>query len=243
MGLFEASPNDTWLFVLAHPDDEIAVAGWMHTLVQVGARVCVAWAHHTPVRRDESEAAMRRIGVPESNLTFGPFADRHFVDSLGELEYWVAELVDRCAPHQVVSHAWEQGHLDHDSLAFAVSRVVPGSLEAPYYHHYAKWVQTIGQFADPEGAECYDLPPATAELKRGLVGLYPSQTLARNVKLWEWKERLSGSESELHQREWLRRRRAFDPLVPAYRGAESLRIQRTREWKRWVARVRLRLQG
>ena len=126
------------LFVLAHQDDEIAMAARMKYLIREGWTLSVAYLTNgiTPeVRDDEARAALACIGVDLSLVHFFGFPDGSLVDHLDEAFQRIEKIVD---VDTVYCLAWEGGHHDHDAshlvaMAFATRRDIP-CIEMPLYH-------------------------------------------------------------------------------------------------------------
>ena len=231
---FDDNPAHSWTFFFAHPDDELAVGAWMNHLVKIGCEVRASWAHCSAVRREESLAAMEIVGLLPVELAFGTLPDGQFDRNMIDLDSWVRDVVERFPADRYVSVAFEQGHLDHDSLNLMVNRWTgPAHLEFPMYWHYARTWQRIGEFADPSGEEKWALSPDQADMKRHMLACFESQTVARNVAAYELFARLTGQDSPLFLTERLRQVATRDYLQPVHREPIRSRILRSRRWARW----------
>ncbi|MEO6255742.1 MAG: PIG-L family deacetylase [Sphingomicrobium sp.] len=148
------------LFILAHPDDEVAFAPIIHRLV--GERRPVRLIYLTDgssggspsVRQAETVRALAWLGVAALNLRFAGhevgIADgqlhRNLDRALHALEQW-------CAASQsiacIYTLAWEGGHPDHDSAhvvaaAFAAGRGVASRVrQVPFYRASDRWPAPI----------------------------------------------------------------------------------------------------
>jgi LmbE family N-acetylglucosaminyl deacetylase len=151
------------LFVLAHQDDEIAMAARMKHLLREGWTLSVVYLTNgtTPeIRDDEARAALSCIGVELARVHFFGFPDGSLVDHLDEAFEMIERLWDgrwQMAdggsalrhPPSAIRHpssivdavyclAWEGGHHDHDAshliaVALATRRNLP-CIELPIYH-------------------------------------------------------------------------------------------------------------
>ena len=70
--------HSRYLFVFAHPDDEIYSCAFMHSLVEQGKEVQIIYVTngdyrgptYGPLREIETLAAMNLIGVPQEKVHF-----------------------------------------------------------------------------------------------------------------------------------------------------------------------------
>lgn len=218
------------LVVLAHPDDEIAIAGWVSR--QRGP-VAMAWMHSTPVREQESRRAVERIH-PSAELIFWQGTDGRILEETSDLQPKLEQLVAEFGPETVATLAYEQGHLDHDATHRMVRSVWAGPVvEFPMYHPYTRRIQTLNEFSDPSGQVLVPLSEAESQLKRDLYRLYPSQTLRRNILAYQLLRRLQFRPVELDRREVFRLAQPYDWTRP--NGPEWLvrEVSQSPQWARW----------
>jgi LmbE family N-acetylglucosaminyl deacetylase len=134
------------LFILAHQDDEIAMASRIAHCLRSGWKVTCAYLTNgegrrapSHVRDAESREVLKRLGVTSVHMLGSEegIPDGQLVDHLGRawslLEARITEAVD-----EVYCLAWEGGHQDHDAshlvaVAFAAKRGVD-AFELPLYH-------------------------------------------------------------------------------------------------------------
>jgi len=235
MRLFDPDPSLRWLFVLPHPDDELAICAWLRRLRVAGADVRLLWVHSTPVRERESRAVAEQLGFSPQQCAFGGFEDGKVVERSNELAERLSEAVQGFRPDRVVAPAFEQGHLDHDATNLAVNLAFAGPvLEVPLYHPYCRRMQTLNRFSDPTGQEVLELTPDERRLKVRLARSYPSQTIWRNVFWYEVWQRLRLRFDPLSASERMRLqvwRRFREPNLPPRLAA---RVVRTEAWARWM---------
>jgi hypothetical protein len=235
MKAFDPNPALRWLFCFIHPDDELAICGWMRYLVRQGAEVHVAWTHHTPVREQEARAAAHRMGIPNNHLTFLDGDDGNLVDQLDHLLPGVVSVVERTKPDRVVTAAFEQGHLDHDATNLLVNMAWQGPiLEVPLYYAYHHWYQRFNRFSNPQGQELWPLDEETVAFKKRLARTgYPSQSIWRILLWYEFGRVLRGDEP-LVDNERMRWQTAIDFLTPNHADPLRGRIMECETWRRWV---------
>ena len=238
MSAFEVGAGERVLFALCHPDDEMAVIAFMRRLRATGIPVRVTWSHSTPIRQEESTAVMERIGIDESALTFFGAPDKGITEGLQELRERMGAVVGSFKPTRVVTHAFEQGHLDHDATNLLVNLCFNGPVyEAPYYHTYMTKFPVINRFSDPLDEECIDLSREEQAFKRSLIEMYPSQTIARNVRAYEFFHALTMRKARMFERERLRLQTHKDFLTPNHPPALAGRVAQSEPWAAWVRAV------
>jgi len=183
------------LFVLAHQDDEVAAATRILLALREGHRVrCVfltdgAFRVPSSVRNDESQRALKRLGV--TDVIFGSFPDgnlpEHANEALAFLESSAGDAGEVC------TLAWEGGHQDHDAahviaLRFAQRRGVR-CLEVPLYNGHQsprslfRVMHPVGdgwtrrRISLREGLRVIALLPVYRSQRRTWLGLLPESLL------------------------------------------------------------------
>ncbi|MCX7799628.1 MAG: PIG-L family deacetylase [Fimbriimonadales bacterium] len=235
MRAFDEDPSLRWLFVFAHPDDELGVCAWIRRLTRAGATVHACWTHHTPVRKAEAVRAMAALGVEERNLAFLPGVDGRVAEQMPELWPRMRQVVDEARPDRVVTIAFEQGHLDHDATNLLVNRSFEGPvLEYPMYHPYTRRIQTLNRFATPDGEEVLELTQEECALKRRLARGYPSQNI-HAVLVWYHVYRwLTLRPLSLCRSERLRLQVHRDYRSPNLPPRLRREVERSATWRRWL---------
>ncbi len=205
----------------------------MHHLVKRGVEVSAMWAHATPIRREEALRVAQLLGIPDERCSFGAAVDGRFVEDLPALRATIAKELDRRQYDRVVTVAFEQGHLDHDTLNYCVNQCFGGPvLEFPMYWHYARILQRIGRFADSQGEQTWPLDEDAREFLDRLLECYPSQSVKRNVRVYQ---RLVRPENGLFTHERLRLQPNTEWRTPIHSGRIRDRIERSSKWRRWIA--------
>jgi len=225
--------------VLCHPDDELAIAVTIRRLVQTGGSVHLAWTHRTDVREGEARNAARLIGVNEAHLTFFEGRDGDLVDDIPALRPRMDDLMRDLTPDQVVTVAFEQGHIDHDATNLLVNLSFQGPVfEYPMYHTYLTRMPVLNRFADPAAQQVTELTPEEMRFKVQLARTYPSQTIWRNVVWYERASLLKGRRIRLAATERLRRQTHRDFLTPNLPDRLRDRVTLSPHWQRWIAAMR-----
>jgi N-acetylglucosamine malate deacetylase 1 len=117
-------PRKRYLFLFAHPDDEVLIAGTMKSLLSAGAFIHAAWISSGDYfggrhrREGELAAAMRILGVPEHRVSLLRLPSLGLLRRLPECCDRVAEIINSTGPDTIIVTAFEGGHPDHDAVNF-----------------------------------------------------------------------------------------------------------------------------
>jgi len=184
-------PHARYLFLFAHFDDDVFVAGTMNILLQQGAELHCAWLTSGDyfgqgnVREKELDRVMSILGLPESHVHRLGFPDLGLVKELGEALEEVTELMTQLRPDTVFATAYEGGHPDHDAVNFLASEgssragILPELYEFPLYNgagkpYHCHW--RINSFATDEPRPCFNrLDDAAIRCKHRIIRTYSSQ--------------------------------------------------------------------
>jgi LmbE family N-acetylglucosaminyl deacetylase len=210
------------LFLFAHPDDEIAVAAWMR---REGAFAW--WAHHTPVRRDESLRVAERLGIEA--VGFGDLPDGGMQEAILDLAAQVEAVLKATAPDEVVVPSFEHGHPDHDALHYTARLCWPGPLwEFPMYRPLAPG-QAIQRYVRGEDKRI-PLTLDEVRLKFDLTFAYPSQRIGRILRAHA--RFVPGAGTIRWER--YRVQESLDYRQPNASPRVARWLMRTGRWERWL---------
>ena len=187
------------LLVAAHPDDEsIGAGGQLHhskDRVHIlhatdGAPLNPAFARdagfgsreeYARARTVELRCAVSQAGIPWERCRNIGLPDQDTVNHLPHLTEAIASHIDRIRPDCVLTHAYEGGHPDHDSCAFAcrVALATAGSTaglwEFTSYHTGPDGLIT-GEFLGDSGRTVvHELDEEQRTRKRRMFGCHGSQ--------------------------------------------------------------------
>lgn len=189
------------LLIAAHPDDETIGAGVLlrrrnnFRVVHVTegspsdpkdavAAGCPSREAYAEARRNEVVEAMAMAGIPSDAITNLEFTDQQVAFHLKELTRRIAGIIDQVKPDIVLTHAYEGGHPDHDSVAFAchLAHRMRG-IETAFAlceftgYHMGKEGMEISRFlaGDEDGLFTYCLSPEEQEFKIRMINKFTTQ--------------------------------------------------------------------
>jgi LmbE family N-acetylglucosaminyl deacetylase len=189
--------HDTSLFILAHPDDELAFAPLLDMLVAAGRPIRLVYLTDgvsrgvtTETRIAETTAALDYLGIAKSQA--------HFIGSDSAIPDGLlyrhmaraADAVEALSPSwgdigAVYAFSWEGGHADHDAAlliaaAFAVRRALTVNFwQLPFYRASDMLPAPVFTLSAPLAANGsvvrLPLNARQKQLPRKLIRFYPSQ--------------------------------------------------------------------
>lgn len=196
------APPGVWI-AFAHPDDETIGAGAVLARLDRVRLLCATdgapfdrrwWGDHScasrdayaELRRRELEAAISVPKVPADALIQLPLPDQTLWQDMAGLSRTVARLLASDPPDAVLTHPYEGGHPDHDSIAFAVHAAcallrrdagdAPELIEFASYHAHGEGLATGGFLPDAKCAVfTLSLSPEEQALKRRMLDAHASQ--------------------------------------------------------------------
>jgi len=140
-----------YLFVFAHPDDEIYTCAFIQKLVSEGKNVDVLYVtsgdYQGPevieVREKEVQESMQLLNVSMTNVHFMRVPERQLMNRVNETHENLLAQVIKLAPDCIIGHDFEGGHNGHDAVSFCASRVAD-ELHVPLYVFpaYHAWPET-----------------------------------------------------------------------------------------------------
>jgi len=147
---------------------------------------------YAAARRLEFEAARNMLGIaPERCHRLG-FPDQETCFHLQAIEAGVRALIAEHSIKGIITHTYEGGHPDHDSVALAVNVVARNSdiafWEFPLYHAGPSGEMIDGEFIAPSPDDKnFELSAADRELKRQILSHFVTQRdmLERFTLEWE----------------------------------------------------------
>ena len=187
------SPHARYLFLFAHPDDEVLISGTMKLLVEAGAEVYAAWT--TPgdkfvkreIRESELQQSMDILGLDESRIHLLRYSDLGMVAMLEEAAESATSLLSDIKPDIIFANAYEGGHPDHDAVNFLAYEssarlgVTPDLFEFPLYNGtgtFFRWKWRINHFPPGGPAVLHNpLSDDAIRCKNQMMKAYSTQKL------------------------------------------------------------------
>jgi LmbE family N-acetylglucosaminyl deacetylase len=183
--------NARYLFMFAHPDDEVLISGTMKQLIDHGAVVEAAWVTcgdyfgNAETRLAEHARATAILGLKEDSMHLLRLPDLGLVRMLNQAADKVADMLKSVKPDVIFCNAYEGGHPDHDSVNFLAyeasyrANLKPMLYEFPLYNAagsilYFRW--RVNAFPD-DGIPVLHNPLSKSEIKCKLrtIRTYVSQ--------------------------------------------------------------------
>ncbi len=184
-------PVAKYVFLFAHPDDEVFISGTMKTLLDIGADIHGIWLTSGDFfgggenREKEHANAMQALGLDKSRFHLMRFPDLGLVAKLNEAADALASLLQEIQPEIVFVNAFEGGHPDHDCVNFlayessARAQISPKRFEFPLYNSagsFHTWWWKINAFPSNDPPTLFNPLNKSAVLcKHKMMRSYPTQ--------------------------------------------------------------------
>lgn len=180
--------HKNYLFVLAHPDDEIYSCAFIQELIQNDKDVHVVYvtsgdyqgAEQGPIRETEALKSMSTLGVTEEKVHFLRIPERQLMSKVGDLLEILAKKCEGVSPDCIVTHDFEGGHNGHDAVSFVAAQAAAQySLALYVFPAYHGWPEKrlYNQFVSPRQAtDTLALTDKTKSLKNQIIDIHKSQT-------------------------------------------------------------------
>ncbi len=177
--------HSRYLFVFAHPDDEVYTAGLIHRLVTTGKAVTTVFLTNGDAganaedRETELAKSMKVIGInPENTVKLG-FLEKNVLRSLTAVSIALDGIVEELRPTCVLGMDFEGGHIIHDSASFVTAHIV-GKYRLPHYvfpvYHLQNGQRKAALFiSGRETTDVIDLSPEEALVKIRVLEAHAGQ--------------------------------------------------------------------
>lgn len=184
------------LLLVAHPDDESIGAGLLlqrlgHAYVVFCANGPswwpVDWLNYglphkrAQLRKQEAHQAIRITGK-NHGIQFLGYPDGWLITRLNDAYRSLAHLLRTWQPQQVITHAFEGGHEDHDTCSFLASQLsITFNFqvwEMPFYYREANTGAVVRQAFTTDDPNDEIITPASdteLEVKRAMLSAHESQ--------------------------------------------------------------------
>ncbi len=176
--------------LLAHPDDEIFIAGLLCGHLERGAAVTGIWVTSGQARggqrRREAELARatRILGLSREHCRLLRLPNRGLLNLLPQALHSIEKILDALQPECIYVTAYEGGHIEHDLLNClalrARNRTCPGAalLEFPLYNRTGPPILRgwrVNAFPPGRDANHTPLEPHQLQCKFDMMRAYSSQ--------------------------------------------------------------------
>ena len=127
-----------YLFIFAHPDDEVYCCGLMHQLIQSNKKVSVVFltsgdaGENSDLREQEASSSMRAVGVRDDDIYLMQFPEKQILGNFPDILSKIREIVKKVGPDCVIGMDYEGGHEVHDGTSFLTACSI-GGLSLAYY--------------------------------------------------------------------------------------------------------------
>jgi len=177
--------------VLAHPDDEVFIAGTLRRHMEQGARVTGIWITSGDGRssRKKREAELHKaatiLGLQPQEIRLPRFPNRGLHRLVPDAAQWLTQALELLQPTRIYVPAYEGGHLEHDLVncmtrdAWLAACPEAGCMEFPLYNrtgprHLRGW--RINDFPAPrQDGEFTPLERRQLRVKFAMMRAYASQ--------------------------------------------------------------------
>lgn len=175
-----------YLFVFAHPDDEIYTCAFIQKLTNERKRVDILYVtsgdYQGPemieVREEEVRESTQLLNVPVANVHFMRVPERQLMDKVNEVRENFLTQATKLSPDCIIGHDFEGGHNGHDAVSFCTSRVAE-EVHIPLYVFpaYYGWPEKRiwNQFASHEATDTLTLTPDMKALQDRVIAIHASQ--------------------------------------------------------------------
>ena len=187
----QRNTREKFLFVFAHPDDDVFIAGLMRRLISSGTDTLGVWLTSGGYlggqkrRENELREATSVLGLPTDHCKMLRFPDLGLIDSMNRASTELAEILRDYQPENIFVTAFEGGHPDHDAANFIVyearfrSQLHCQLFEFPLYNGsgpFWTWRWRINAFPPGGPATVFQtLTPLEIDCKRKIMKIYSSQ--------------------------------------------------------------------
>jgi LmbE family N-acetylglucosaminyl deacetylase len=192
MAVSESNFKQTAMYVLAHEDDEIDVAAKIATDLREGKRVYAVWVTKgdkggdPATREKEARAAMDFVGLRSEYLIFMGYPDQESYRHIGQIVRDLTEIATKIKPAEIMSHAYEGGNIDHDTVSFTSTMVAKKlgikHFDFPDTSMYQGKINVWKFLPDQNTPVLYTkLDKELFNMKMKLIHMYPSQASGLNA--------------------------------------------------------------
>lgn len=141
--------HQSYLFLFAHPDEEIYLCATIQKLIGTGKTVTIIYVtsgdadgpQYGPIREKEIEATSALMGLDMKNVKFLRIPEGVLLGHLLQVAKNAHHMATRKAVDCIVTHDFEGGHSAHDALCYVGLRIATNIAlyTFPAYHDWPQW--------------------------------------------------------------------------------------------------------
>ncbi len=183
--------EEKFVFVFAHPDDDVFISGLMKRLISLSIKTLGVWLTSGGYfggqerRENELRKASSVLGLSSDHCEMLRFPDLGLINSMDLAVSKLSEILRLYRPRNIFVTAFEGGHPDHDAANFIVyeakfrSQLDCRIFEFPLYNgsgSFLTWRWRINSFP-PGGPQTVFQPLSSIEIdcKSKIMKIYSSQ--------------------------------------------------------------------
>ncbi len=131
--------NSNYLFVFAHPDDEVYCCVLMHQLIRNGKKLTAVFitsgdtGTNPEARELEVMESMAAIGVGKENIFLLGFPEKIVLANIAKIIESLKDITVKVQPDCIVGMDYEGGHEIHDSASYVASQIALSSSQTQQY--------------------------------------------------------------------------------------------------------------
>ncbi len=177
--------HHSYLFFLAHPDDEVYACVLLRRLLLAGKEVIVVYATsgdaggRGPLREQEASRALGVVHLNVGKIFFLRVPEKQACDDLKTIKQKMKQLVIRYQVDCIISPDYEGGHEGHDAICYASAEVAKSCKTAQYVFplYHSRDGKRVGARFKPgrEVTDTISLTEQDKSIKEGFLAAHQSQ--------------------------------------------------------------------
>lgn len=177
--------HDKYLFVFAHPDEEIYTCATIQRLVSQDKDVRFLYVtsgdYNGPefieIREEEVRKAMQLVGISGDDVQFLRTPEKQLMSELKNVCGQIERVIVAFHPNCVVTHDFEGGHNGHDAVSYAATKAAQTlpTYTFPAYHDWPERRKYNRFVAQHPVTETFRLDSKQKDLKRSVMDAHASQ--------------------------------------------------------------------
>jgi len=177
--------HNKYLFVFAHPDEEIYTCVTIQRLALQNKTVHVLYVtsgdYNGPklveIREKEALEAVQLLGIKSENVRFLRIPEKRLMSELKDVRGQIEQIVAAFDSDCLVTHDFEGGHNGHDAVSYVATkaaRILP-TYTFPAYHDWPERRKYNRFISQHPATETFRLDNEQKDLKRSVMNVHASQ--------------------------------------------------------------------